>query len=502
MNAQNEQNLIRSPMLWLLMAASLVLPLALAPVLNIRFDEAFTLDTTSRDVAYAIRQALTFEQQAPLYFVVLTIWRNLDSSIFFARLFSILCLPLFVWITAATAQRYVKSVNPLLIAAVAAVHQQVVWSALDIRLYSLMLVMSGLLMLLFYDGFLSERPSRRAQVLYTVAAILALYTQYYLGFQLVAGAAALVVLKKWKPLYRYLAAMFVTGVAFSPMLLAFSQQFSEVSSHTEDALSVMQLAKGIYQRTMPLFVSTDWIEPEALKRWLARILALAISALFGWKLLNRREPADVALAVMLVVLTGFHLAAYALLGEQGIQHRHMSAMILPLLLGGFSAAAVFQRRRAVYIWLALLLFLNAGYLYFAYLPLAKPGDFVRVAEFVMANEAENQPIIVFHADAVLPLEYYYHGKNKLIALPQRTNFEAWDPRQNVLKDEAQIVNIINQQAAGAERIWLVNDGWCRYGTLPFNCQILENVVGKYFEVEKSQAFYDPVTVRLLRRKAL
>jgi uncharacterized membrane protein len=181
--AEQNQGLIRSPILWGLMLLSFGLSLALSWLLDIRFDEAFTLNTTSRGVTYAFHQAIKFEQQAPLYFVVLSLWRNIDSSILFARLFSVLCFPLTVWVAAEVSKRYVKEVSPLVAAAIVALHQQVVWSSLDIRLYSLMTLLAGLLFLFYYDGYLSDKPQTRSRILYIIVATLALYTQYYLGFQ-------------------------------------------------------------------------------------------------------------------------------------------------------------------------------------------------------------------------------------------------------------------------------------------------------------------------------
>ena len=67
----------------------LALTLFLAYRLNIWVDEAFSLHTSGRGVGYALHQALHFELQAPLYFVLLSAWRKIDSSIFFARLLSV-----------------------------------------------------------------------------------------------------------------------------------------------------------------------------------------------------------------------------------------------------------------------------------------------------------------------------------------------------------------------------------------------------------------------------
>jgi hypothetical protein len=100
----------------------------------------------------------------------------------------------------------------------------------------------------------------------------------------------------------------------------------------------------------------------------------------------------------------------------------------------------------------------------------------------------------------LPLSHYYKGQNKLVAIPQENSFDVWNPRNNVLKDEAQILDLINRQPNKPERFWLVHDGWCIHGSLSFNCQVLEDVVTKHFVVESTQKFFEPTKVRLLRRK--
>jgi len=132
--------------------------------------------------------------------------------------------------------------------------------------------------------------------------------------------------------------------------------------------------------------------------------------------------------------------------------------------------------------------------------MTKPGDFRRVAQYLMANEKPNQPILVFHADAILPLKYYYHGQNQLLAVPQENSFDTWDPRNNIIDDEAEVLNVINKQPGNPERFWLVHDGWCGQGNLSFNCQILEDIVDKYFDIERTEEFFEPTTIRLLHRK--
>ena len=74
----------------LLIVLHLAVVLPLAYSLNIWADEGSTLYTTQHGVFAAFQHAAADERQAPFYFWVLSIWRTLNSSIFFARLFSII----------------------------------------------------------------------------------------------------------------------------------------------------------------------------------------------------------------------------------------------------------------------------------------------------------------------------------------------------------------------------------------------------------------------------
>src|SRR5439155_3577920 len=97
-------------------------------------------------------------------------------------------------------------------------------------------------------------------------------------------------------------------------------------------------------------------------------------------------------------------------------------------------------------------------------------------------------------------KYYYHGQNKLLAVPQENSLDSWDPRNNIIDDEAEVMDLINKQPGNPKQFWLVDDGWCGQGNLQFNCQILQDVVDKYFEVESMREFFEPTSVRLLHRK--
>ncbi len=487
------------PTLFLLMAASLCIAVPLAYFLNIRFDEAFTLETTLGGPIDAAKRAVGFGQQAPLYFILISIWRSIDPSIFFARLFSVMCFPLIIWTAAEVSRRYVRELNPLWAALIVLVHQQVVWNALDIRLYAVMTLLSGVLLLLFNQAYLSRVSNWRWRAAFTIAAVVSLYTQYYLGFMLAGFSVALLASGRWRELARYIVDMTIAGVLFLPMVAVLvSGQMATVSGHTEAALGFGALVNNTYQQAVSLLIAVNAVEAEFLKRWLARAAVAVVGVLFVWRLIRERDSRDITLASMTAVSVAFFALAMYLVGEQLTRQRHISFLILPMVMIGLSAFSVFRSRIPVIAWILLSVSLSGLYLWNAYRPLAKPGDFERTAMYVMANEQPNEPVLIFHADAILPFKYYYKGPNKLVALPQENGTDAWDPRNNVLKDESSILARIKTAAGDAQTLWLMHDGWCAQGSIEFNCGLLEKVIAEHFVVESTERFLDPTTVRKLR----
>src|SRR5207253_11329273 len=138
----------------------------------------FTLHTTSGGIVYAFNQAVYFELQAPLYFVLLNIWRGINGSIFFSRLFSVICIALTIRVSATLSQRLFKTIHPGWFAALVALHSFAIWATTEIRLYAFGILLSSLLLLLFHDGFLRDKPRRTVQAAYLLLSLVALYTQY------------------------------------------------------------------------------------------------------------------------------------------------------------------------------------------------------------------------------------------------------------------------------------------------------------------------------------
>lgn len=488
----------------LLLILHLALTLLLAYKLNIWVDEAFSLRTTERGFGYALHQALNFELQAPLYFVLLSLWRKINGSIFFARLFSVACVALSLKVIASLVGRYLKNLHPAWIVAAVAFNPVVIAVAVDVRLYALVLLLSSLLLLTFYDGFLTETRSRRAQVCYVLLAVAALYTQYYMGFLLAANACALVCLKRWRALLEYLVGMVLVGLCFLPMLPFIRYQMSAHTAPMHNRESWFEGFKFVTWRMKDYLLPQSVNASLDVRKWLLRVcyavvICYVVVVFLIYKKRRSLTPETLALWTITIVVALFFVLTARLSGEMLLQIRHTTVLFLPVNFAVFALVLLANNKRAVLIWTLLVLLFSLPALYVHYRHMSKSGDWQRVAAYLMSEEKPEQAILIFHAGAALPLENYYAGRNVLVPVPHENTFERFDFHDYVLRDEREISTALERTPGAHDEVWLVTDGDCGFADLSYHCEILEGFVGKYYTVAATR-YFDGSMVRLLKRK--
>lgn len=482
----------------LLILLHLGITLTLSNLLNVWIDEAYTLHTTGNGLAYAFTQALRFELQPPLYFLLLSLWRKLNDSVFFARLFSVLCVGLTLKTVIGISRRYLPEVNPVWIIGTIAFNPLLIWAAVEMRVYALVLLISALLLLLFFDGFLQDEPRFASRALYVLVSILALYTQYYLGFLLVAPAFALLVLRRWRSLAAYLVGMGVVAICFLPMLTVgysqrrtFSQNVVELNPFRENLIRIIWL---IREYLLPL----GWESLEFFRRWILRLSILAVPVVL-FKYRRHVTFRHVALWTILSISTLAFLLLLHVAGESALQDRHVAMLFLPTILSAFGVLALAARSRGLALAMAIALFFNAISLYEMYRPMAKSGDWNRVASYLMAEEKPGQAILVFHGGNSLPLSYCYKGPNVIVPIPRGDSFETYDDSKYGLKDESEITSALSSVEGEHQQLWLVTHDQCQSFGVDYNCGILEGYVNRNYSVLSDKTFYHS-RVRLLQRK--
>jgi len=480
----------------------------LAYFLNIWADEASTLYTTENGLFATLTNALQNEKQAPFYFLILSIWREFSDSVFYARLFSIICGLLTITIIYKISRKLWRYKTAAFVTFFFAVHPFLIWTSLEIRVYALTLLMATLLIKFFFDGYVesSSSATARSRIFFILTSVFSIYTNYYLGFILVGCLAALVVLKKWHELRNYFFHMAFVGVFILPLLWAVKMQFDVNTGGYIQETSFLEGLQILWNHFLSFVLPTELFPPEdatlvsLVRVWLVRLGALLVVVL----LLRRKKRLDnytYGLGAIAVVVFAMLFAAYFALSELYIALRHAAVWFPPLFL--FVASVIVAVRpkeiRSRYYFAAVVVLITLFYsyaLFNLYPDITKRGDWARVGQFITENEKPGQPVIVFTNYEALALKYTYNGKNKV--LPEE-NYFSWNYEGEFGSEDTwrkQIEYVISKIPAESEQIWLVTEDGCQTtdGCLP-----LENFVRANYTVEIKRDFYKE-RVRLLRKK--
>lgn len=502
--------------LFILIFAHLAVALPLAFYLNIWVDEASTLYTTQNGFFRAFNNLFNDEKQAPLYFLLMSLWRKINDSVFFARLFSMIWSALAIKVFFDLAREIWQDKTAFFVTAFFALHPFLFWASLEIRLYSLIILISTLLLKFFYQGFLNRRDAetqRKTQIFYVITSIAALYTNYYLGFLLVGCLVALIVLRRWKEAKSYFLQMLMVGLAILPLLWIIGQQFSVRSVHFQaerwlaEGLSVFWNHFLTFVLPTEIFPSEEVSVFSIVRIWIIRIAVLAILII---TIKNKGKNLDekvFAFGAISAVIVAFLLFVYFQLGHGYVEIRHAAVFFVPFVLfvASIFAGILPQRRRdaeekkinyLVVPFIGLCAIFFSYSLFTLYPNLAKRGDWARVAAFIEQRETPHQPVILFQTYDAIALPYHYKGTNRILPDEKFFAFDLEDEPGSAGSFRSQIDFVISKIPREAQEIWLLTNEKCAAKEA---CQPLENFIGANYTIVEEKNFYKE-KVRLLRRK--
>ena len=499
---------------WILLAiigVHLAITLPAAYLLNIWVDEASSLYATERGFWVAFQTAAAEQKQAPLYFWILSLWRSIEGSIFFARLFSIICSIISIKLFADLASRIADRRGAILITAFFGLHPFLIWASLEIRVYSLVILLSIVLIRSFLASFWDDDRTKSSTIYesiwFLLGVIVALYTNYYLGF-LVAGLfAALFFTGRWRQAGRYLLISAAAGVVFVPMVFEMIAEFRSKSSGFQEPRSVFEGVRILWHHFLTfvfpteIFPASEQSTISYFRLWIMRAAVPLAAVITIWK---RRSLSSLTLALGCIasVVSLFLLIAYFLVGDFYIHIRHASVLFVPLVLFLASVAADLTgplpeaRRKVLTIASAIVIIPVFAYAYTALYPnMTKRGDWARVAQFIEANESPNEPILTFEAFDALALPYYYRGVNRILPDENYFDFSLQGPVGSPESMVRQNNFVISEIPEGTSTFWLVVNEYC---TATEACRPLENYVRSNYTIDIEKEFY---LVKIYRFKA-
>lgn len=472
---------------------NLAITLPLAFILNVWQDDAYTLHSSAAGIGYAIRESIIFEQSAPLYFVVITLWRELSQSAVFARLFSVFCIAVTVALLPALAERYLPRRDCRWLVMTIAVNPFMVWAAVEIRAYALIILFSVLLLLGFYDGFLHDPAGRRARAAYALCAAAALYTQYYFAFT-IAALGLYLLIEKRRALLPFIGWTIPAIAAFSPILAVVRAQVKGYRNGFIPPHSPLDAARMLIGSLDRYVLPLDFLaHPTRVYIAVMAIAVIAAAALILRRRIHRGGD-GIMLAITGLACAVFSAGLYA--GHVVLLERHAASLMIPAAFSIVAALTFLPGRaqiRATNAWYVLVTLLSVASLIATYKSGAKPGDWARVAAYIESLERPGEPIAVFQAENTLPFGYYYRGPNRAIAVPHPLDFTSYDVTKFIVRSPADIARVLPH---GAGRLWWIDAGECKSVNIEFGCAIVQSYIAQHYRVVSDAAFYQS-EVRLL-----
>lgn len=491
---------------WAIYAAAM---LWLAATLNIWIDEAYSMRTTSTTLAHTVVSAIKFEQNAPFYFVVLWAWRHVSSSLVWARLLSVSCAAAALAVVAGILRRCFPQLDARWLLLTLALEPIFVWCALNVRMYVLLILLVAILtrivVVLVADD---RRPTANQTLALALVAIAGTYTAYGFGILLAGFACALAVLRRRRALTAYAVAMVPATIAFLPLLLALRRTVSAYAQAYVFHPSFVEVLKS-YASTVTLnLIGLDRLLALARMPVHNGMMGIAlVAAICAGLTLTRGRLAPGAMVCALAVAASILLLGIVAVAFSVEFFGNYLAFLIPpafvTIAGLLAAMPLSLRSRSVAIWCAVALSVNATAFAARYRADTNVGDWRRVAAYVERHERPGDPVVLFDAEAELPLRFYYRGPNRLVPIPSQASDVTFDAHDFVLQRARQI-DVALQEAgmAGARNLWLVEADACSYGGVTFGCDVLERWVATRYDVAERANFLGVTVRRLsLRRPA-
>ncbi len=480
---------------WILLGhLAIVVPLAF--VLNVWQDEAYTLSTIGGSLARTIHQAIFFEQNAPLYFVVLWFWHQLSASYVWARCFSIVCTSATIALVPGLSRRYVPQIPAACVTLAVAFNPLTIWAAVEMRPYALAILLGALVTLTGYDAFVRTGYRRRDLLAFVAVGAVSAYTQYFILFLVAGWGIVLAFQRSWRALIRYVAAGAAMLLLFIPMLLILPAQLAAFRGGYVGPVNLIaafeQLGKIFFLQLLPI----DEL-PHRAALGLVIVVAVIAALVLARKQILAKGP---YLGPSLLAAAAVIFACAVVVLKTHVGFRYGAFLFLPLVLAAFSIPgwlAEPARRRTAVTMTAILLAISGVALANTYRAGAKAGDWSRVGAYLDAHVKGSAPIVVFQAENAVPLAYYYHGPGRIVALPAPVDFEFYDVERFVVRSPRDVRATI-ARVGNPPEIWLVTAGGCRSLNVRYGCGIVDAYVRSHYRTIEERVFYR-ATVRLLRR---
>jgi uncharacterized membrane protein len=330
--------------------------------LNIWDDELYSLHTSSNNLLEVIRQSYSTERQAPFYFLLLALWRTINSGVFFARLLSPLCIAFGAFIFYKIVRFVLDIENSRWLLLVFLLNPYTIWAALEIRLYAFAIFLSTLLIYTIMRFY--KENKKKYLWWFLIISLIGLYTQYYFSFLIFAIGILVLLFKGFKEFIKLSLYLTIVVLLFIPNLFILEKLIS-VSQTDMIGYSFLGSLKSVLYGPQNLMLGY-FVEPFTVKiRWMIKVFFALLLIISYYILYRQRHKSNdeffkfingtIIVVFILLALYGIFIPVSKI--YFGVRHMAVAFPMLLLLFTLFKVFPVFYKRMIYIVIVVFFTFL-------------------------------------------------------------------------------------------------------------------------------------------------
>ena len=454
--------------------------------INISEDEAYTLNTTSRSLAGVIRQSYYFENQPPVYFILFSWWRYIFPGIFFARLFSIFFIFLSAYFFYRLTLLFLNYKCSKWTVVIFLLNPFTVRVALYMRTYALLIFLSTIANYLFFRYYFEGK--KKFLYLFLIISAIGIYTQYFFIFLIVTFGIILLIFKGRRFFFKYCIYLIPILLLLLPNLSFLSHQIdSQKSSNT--ASYVFPIIFKIAHTPQNLALGINLLPNVWINR-IVRIIFLTILLFAYLKLYKNLSETNLLFKKYnIILLSIFILMVFFSIGfliAQVGYTDHYLVIVFPLFILLFTIFENYSHLLRVLIYSSIAIYFIT-LLSIQYRHPVNIYDYKSTAKYISKIQRLNEPILVYRPAIALPLNYYYHKKNKIIPIPYPVNFDS--SYLINIKDSNELKQSIKNIKTTSKSYILISDTTIYEGCINMNRKMVTDFLNHHYNVTLDTLFY-------------
>jgi len=392
----------------------LALSLFLAARLTISIDESHSIESSSYGIREASRRAANVEEQPPLYFLLLAAWRSINASLFFARVLSVIFVGSAGWFLVLTLSDHRANVSTPLLVMALSLNPFVLYAATEVRVYGLAMLLSAAMIWAFSRMHLLADRRLLFRGVYVLAAICAVYTQYF-TWALVGSLWMYTMIfgKRDRRVHASIDLSLVV-ISFVPQALVLFHQLTVQSVGGVDrSVGILETATKV-TRLIADFALPSVTGTPSWPKWVAAVpltAALVIGIVRIWRSRSISvEPSRATAFIVAVGAIGLTGAFWYLGHEDFVRLRYALFLLAPAVIVVVATLSHGLSHRAAIAYFSIFLLLGAFGSYHRYAYLQKVGSWDQIGAYLEETDVIGGTLYAFPPDTLLPMKHYQMGR--------------------------------------------------------------------------------------------